>query len=93
MSENEIIVLDAELVSMLEPRAFRARLGNGHELTAFLRRGNSPMEETPLHTPGERVRVRMSPFDMSRGEIVQFLQNKATQHEGQNLGQTDLRTV
>lgn len=93
MCENEMIVLDAELVSMIEPRAFRARLGNGHELTAYLRRGSPLTEGALLCVPGGRVKVRMSPFDMSRGEIIQLLENKAKQNEGQDLGQTDLRTV
>lgn len=65
-------MLDAEIESVVEPRAFRARLGNGHMLTAFLRKG-SPQAERLYCVPGSRVRVRMSPFDMSQGEIMEMV--------------------
>ena len=71
MRGNEIIELDAEVVSVLDSRAFRARLGNGHEFTAFVPREKAPATGG-VCTPGARIRVRMSPFDMSRGEIVEI---------------------
>ena len=75
MRGKEIIELDAEVVAVLELRAFRARLGNGHEFTAFV-----PREKTPASgvacAPGARVRVALSPFDLSRGEIVRILEEE-----------------
>ncbi len=75
MRGKEIIELDAEVVAVIETRAFRARLGNGHEFTAFV-----PREPVPASggvcLPGARVRVRMSPFDMSRGEIVEIVETE-----------------
>jgi len=36
MLGKEIIELDAEVKAVINTRAFRARLGNGHEFTAFV---------------------------------------------------------
>ena len=75
MRGKEIIELDAVVVGVLELRAFRARLGNGHEFTAFV-----PREKTPASgaacAPGARLRVALSPFELSRGEIVKILEEE-----------------
>ena len=75
MRGKEIIELDAVVVGVIEPRAFRARLGNGHEFTAFV-----PREKTPASgaacAPGARLRVALSPFDLSRGEILEILEEE-----------------
>lgn len=78
MREDELIVLDALLTDVLNTRAFRAQLGNGHGIVAYLRGGGRGRE--PAWQPGDRVRVRMSPFDMSVGEIV--LDTEQADHEG-----------
>jgi translation initiation factor IF-1 len=65
---SELIVLDAQLAGMINNRAFRAVLGNGHDIVAFLPRGASA-SQTVLRA-GVTVKVRMSPFDMSRGEMI-----------------------
>lgn len=64
--EGERFILDAELLDVISSRAFRARLGNGHEMVAF---GAPELVEYPK-VPGGRVRVEMSPCDMSKGRIV-----------------------
>ena len=66
MSEN--FALDATLKAVLNSTAFRAVLANGHEFTAFAGRG-SGLCAVGLQ-PGARVRVEMSPFDMSRGRLL-----------------------
>ena len=66
MSERETILLDALLESVLEPHAFRAVLGNGHRFTAYVAvrdRDKKPPEK------GDRVKVEMSPYNMSAGRI------------------------
>jgi translation initiation factor IF-1 len=67
--KKENFVLDVTLTGMIDNRAFRAALENGHTLIAYLPRhkGN---EATVQCNVGDRVRVLMSPFDMSRGAIV-----------------------
>jgi len=76
MRGKEIIELDAEVTGVINPRAFRARLGNGHEFTAFVPREKDPATERPV-LPGVRVHVCLSPFDMSCGEIVEVLKPEA----------------
>ena len=63
---SERFVLDAVVRDVISNRAFRAVLDNGHELVAFSR-GAAP--EAP-YGPGSRLRVEMSPCDMSKGAIV-----------------------
>ena len=69
-------MLDAEVLGVIDTRAFRARLGNGHEFTAFVPREKAPADGW-VCLPGARVRVALSPFDLSRGEIVEVVGNEA----------------
>lgn len=73
--KEETIVLDARVIAVLHTRAFRAQLGNGHEIVAYRRPAGA--EITSLN-PGDRVRVRLSPFDLSVGEIL----DKETEFSG-----------
>ena len=69
MPTDENIVLDAEVLSVIDSRAFRAGLANGHRFVAYVSRAGLPAGAPPC-APGDRVRVRLSPFDFSRGEIT-----------------------
>lgn len=75
--EKENIWLDAELTAVLDITAFRARLRNGHMIVAYLPKTERLKAEG--FAIGDRVKVCMSPFDMSRGRIV--LQNGRYIHE------------
>jgi translation initiation factor IF-1 len=62
-------VLDVSLREMIHSRAFRAVLKNGHTIVAFIPR--SPDERLGANMEvGHSAKVRMSPFDMSCGELV-----------------------
>lgn len=75
IEKEEAIVLDAQLTAVLHMRAFRAQLVNGHEVVAYRR----VIERGALELgPGDRVRLRLSPFDMSVGEIL----DKETEFSG-----------
>jgi translation initiation factor IF-1 len=65
--KTETIKLDARIVAVLNPQAFRALLDNGHEITAYRRAAGG---HRATARPGDRVRVRISPYDFSVGEIV-----------------------
>ena len=67
--EIEIILLDAELVEMIHNAAFRAILHNGHALVAYIPRESREYLVGKINV-GDTVKVKMSPFDMSRGEVV-----------------------
>lgn len=68
-SREETILLDAEIIGVLSKKAFRARLKNGHELVVYRRSG-----EGFAPVPGERVKVRITPFDFSVGRMVEGFQ-------------------
>jgi len=68
MGENERIFLDAKLLSMIKDGVFRAELANGHRLVAY-----SKGDHGGEIRSGDAVRLRMSPYDMSQGMIVERL--------------------
>lgn len=64
--KREKIRLDAVVVSMIDSRVFEVGLENGHRFSAVTigeNRGGARCR------PGARVRVILSPCDMSRGAI------------------------
>ena len=65
--KKEDILLDAVITNMISCRAFYAELENGHEIVAILSKRVLP--EGSIE-PGDAVRVRMSPYDMSKGLII-----------------------
>jgi translation initiation factor IF-1 len=69
MEAEERFVLDAAVESVINHRAFRARLANGHEFVAF---EAGPMAEGGQKglRPGCRIRVEFSPCDLSKARIV-----------------------
>lgn len=68
MDGNERIFLDAKLLSMIKIGVFRAELANGHRLVAYSK--GDPGGEIGS---GDTVRLRISPYDMSQGLIVERL--------------------
>ena len=67
MDECETILLDAQLEAVIDSHAFRAVLGNGHRLTAYIEVRN---REKNRPENGSFVKVEMSPYDMSVGRII-----------------------
>lgn len=66
--QEEAILLDARIVSVIDSRAFRAVLGNGHECTAWI----APEDEGRIKVvSGTEVRVRFSPCSMRAGQVIQ----------------------
>lgn len=68
MQENERIELDATVVSVIKDGVFRVALSNGHTFVAYESEIESSGSLDELE--GKAVRVRMSPFDMSKGLII-----------------------
>lgn len=67
MSKNENILLDVKLRDVLDRNAFRAVLKNGHEIIAFMLAQDTELLSCGV---GDFVKVEMSPFDMSKGRII-----------------------
>ena len=67
MSE-ETITLDGKIVDALPNAMFRVELENGHTVLAYL---SGKMRKYYIRVLlGDRVKVEMSPYDLTRGRIT-----------------------
>ena len=68
MAKEEKITLDAEVVDALPDARFRVRLENGQTILAYI---SGKMRKFYIRIlPGDKVRVELSPYDMTKGRIV-----------------------
>ena len=67
MRESEIIHLDAVVESVINKSAFRAVLANGHRFVAV--QGRDKEGKHGKISVCDKVKVAMSPFDMSVGHV------------------------
>jgi translation initiation factor IF-1 len=66
--EEDKISVEGTIVEALPGTQFRVRLDNNHEVLAYL---SGRMRKYYIRILlGDRVRVEMSPYDLSRGRIV-----------------------
>ncbi|MEA4908253.1 MAG: translation initiation factor IF-1 [Chloroflexi bacterium] len=66
--EEDKISVEGTIIEALPATQFRVRLENGHEVLAYL---SGRMRKYYIRILlGDRVRVEMSPYDLSRGRIV-----------------------
>lgn len=68
MAKEEAIEVEAVVVEPLPNAMFRVELENGHRVLAHV---SGKMRKHFIRIlPGDRVRVELSPYDLSRGRIV-----------------------
>ena len=66
--EDSKISVEGTIVEALPGTQFRVRLDNGHEVLAYL---SGRMRKFYIRILlGDRVRIEMSPYDLTRGRIV-----------------------
>lgn len=70
MPQCDAIQADGRVIEVLSERLFRVELPNGHRIMGHVPRRMPLGEGGPQ--AGCRVRVEMSPFDMSEGRIVNW---------------------
>ncbi len=68
---KEFIRFEGEVIESLPSATFKVRLDNGHEVLAHIS-GKMRVHYIRL-LPGDRVIVDMSPYDLTKGRIVQRL--------------------
>lgn len=68
MAKQSAIEQDGVIIEALSNAMFRIRLENGHEITGHIS-GKMRMHYIKI-LPGDKVRVEMSPYDLSKGRIV-----------------------
>ncbi len=60
--------VEGEVLELLPAATFKVRLDNGHEILAHLS-GKMRMFKIRL-LPGDKVKVEMTPYDLTKGRIV-----------------------
>ena len=68
MPKEEPIQVEATVVEALPNARFRVELENGHRVLAYVS-GKMQMNFIRI-LPGDKVRVELSPYDLSRGRIT-----------------------
>ena len=68
MSKQSSIVQDGTILEALSNAMFRVRLENGHEVIAHIS-GKMRMHYIKI-LPGDRIKLEMSPYDLSKGRIT-----------------------
>ena len=71
MRGEDVIEIEATVIQSLSPALFRVEIENGYRFLGFLA-GNLRKASTRL-SPGDRITVRVSPFDLSKGRIIGVL--------------------
>ena len=67
MAKQTAIEQDGTIIEALSNAMFRVELENGHVITAHIS-GKMRMHYIKI-LPGDRVKVEMSPYDLSKGRI------------------------
>ena len=68
MAKQAAIEQDGTIVEALSNAMFRVELENGHEITAHIS-GKMRMHYIRI-LPGDKVKVEMTPYDLTRGRIT-----------------------
>ncbi|MBI4239931.1 translation initiation factor IF-1 [Candidatus Uhrbacteria bacterium] len=67
-NDKDVIEADGAVIELLPSATFRITLDNGHEILGHLS-GKMRMNRIRL-LPGDRVKVEMTPYDLTKGRIV-----------------------
>lgn len=68
MAKEEAVEVEATVIEPLPNAMFKVELENGHVVLAHI---SGKMRKHFIRIlPGDRVRVELSPYDLSRGRIV-----------------------
>ena len=68
MAKQTAIEIDGTITEALSNAMFRVELENGHVITAHIS-GKMRMHYIKI-LPGDKVKVEMSPYDLTRGRIT-----------------------
>ena len=68
MAKEDVIEIEGTVIEALPNTNFKVRLDNGHEVLAHIS-GKLRMNYIKI-LPGDKVKVELSPYDLSRGRIV-----------------------
>lgn len=69
--DKELVKMEGEVVENLPSATFKVKLGNNHEILAHIS-GRMRVNYIRL-IPGDKVIIEMSPYDLTKGRIIQRL--------------------
>ncbi len=74
-TKEDVIEVEGEVIEALPGTMFKVKLTNGHEVLATL---SGKMRKFYIRVLlGDRVRIELSPYDLTRGRISRRLDNRA----------------
>ena len=68
MAGTDPFKVEGVVIEALPNGTYRVALSNGHRLLAFVA-GRAKLNFAPL-APGSRVKLQLSPYDLSEGRII-----------------------
>ncbi len=68
LNAKDFIEVQGEVVELMPAASFRVVLENGHEILAHLS-GKMRMNKIRL-LPGDKVKLQISPYDLTKGRIT-----------------------
>ena len=68
MSKEDVIEVEGVVIDALPNAMFKVQLENGHEVLAHVS-GKLTMNYIRI-VPGDKVKLEMSPYDLSKGRIT-----------------------
>ena len=68
MSKEDVIEVEGTVVDTLPNTTFKVELENGHQILAHIS-GKLRMNYIKI-LPGDKVKVELSPYDLTRGRII-----------------------
>ena len=68
ISSKDFIEIIGEVIELMPAASFKVKMENGHEILTHLS-GKMRMNKIRL-LPGDKVRVQISPYDLTKGRIV-----------------------
>lgn len=68
MAKEDVIEVEGTVVETLPNTNFKVELENGHQILAHIS-GKLRMNYIKI-LPGDKVKVELSPYDLSRGRII-----------------------
>jgi translation initiation factor IF-1 len=68
LNAKDFIEMQGEVVELMPAASFKVALENGHEILAHLS-GKMRMNKIRL-LPGDKVKLQISPYDLTKGRIT-----------------------
>jgi len=68
LNAKDFIEMQGEVLELMPAASFKVKIDNGHEILAHLS-GKMRMNKIRL-LPGDRVKLQISPYDLSKGRIT-----------------------